>query len=63
MGNKIRRSWLLTPMSKEDQIAQAHQQGADVVVLDLVELVAEEDKPAARERVASAINQVKVGGA
>jgi citrate lyase subunit beta/citryl-CoA lyase len=63
MGNKIRRSWLLTPMSKEDQIAQAHQQGADVVVLDLVELVAEEDKPAARERVASAINQVKAGGA
>ena len=63
MGEKIRRSWLLVPMSKEERLAQAHQAGADVVVLDLVELVAERDKPAARERVQSALDTVRAGGA
>lgn len=63
MSEKIRRSWLLVPMSKEEHIAQARQAGADVVVLDLVELVAERDKPRARERVSSAIDVVKAGGA
>lgn len=63
MSEKIRWSWLLVPMSKEERIAQARQAGADVVVLDLVELVAEKDKPAARERVQAALNTVKQGGA
>src|SRR5712691_2092239 len=36
---------------------------ADVVVLDLVEFVTEEDKPAARERVRSAINALQGCGA
>lgn len=63
MDDTIRRSWLLVPMSKEDRIAQAHQAGADVVVLDLVELVAEHDKPAARERVQSALETVQQSGA
>jgi citrate lyase subunit beta/citryl-CoA lyase len=63
MSDKIRRSWLLVPVSKEERIAQAHQTGADVVVLDLAELVAEGDKPKARERVASAIGAAKAGGA
>jgi citrate lyase subunit beta/citryl-CoA lyase len=63
VGEKIRRSWLLVPMSKDERLAQAHQAGADVVVLDLVELVAERDKPAARERVQSALDTVRAGGA
>ena len=62
-NDKIRRSWLLAPMSHPARIAAAHQAGADVVVLDLVEFVAEADKPAAREVVVDALNSVKAGGA
>ena len=49
-------------MSRTEQIAHAAQSGADVIVLDLVELVAEEDKPAAREKVQAAIHTVQAGG-
>ena len=38
-----RRSWLLVPASKPGQFAAAVACGADVVVLDLVELVTERD--------------------
>lgn len=61
--DKIRRSWLLVPMSNLERVSSAHQVGADVVVLDLVEFVAESDKPAAREVVAENLNAVKAGGA
>jgi len=63
MSAKIRRSWMLVPMSKADLLAQARQAHADVVVLDLVEFVTEEDKPAARERVHPAINALQGCGA
>ena len=63
MSTKIRRSWLLVPMSKADRLAQARQAHADVVVLDLVEFVTEEDKPAARERVRVTINALQGCGA
>ena len=63
MSAKIRRSWLLVPMSKADRLAQARQAQADVVVLDLAEFVTEEDKPAARERVRTAINALQGTGA
>src|SRR6266436_2846003 len=63
MSVKIRRSWLLVPMSKVDRVIQARQAHADVVVLDLVEFVTEEDKPAARERVHPAINALQGCGA
>ena len=59
----MRRSWLLVPMSKPEQIAQAPRSGADVIVLDLVELVAEDDKHAAREKVHAVIHTVQAGGA
>lgn len=59
----MRRSWLLVPMSKAERIAQAPQCGADVIVLDLVELVAEEDKLAARKKVQAAIPAARAGGA
>ncbi len=62
-NDKIRRSWLLVPMSQPDRIASAPQSGADVVVLDLVEFVAEADKPAARELVAESLAPAKAGGA
>jgi citrate lyase subunit beta/citryl-CoA lyase len=63
MSETIRRSWLVVPMSRADQIAQAPQCGADVIVLDLVELVAEEDKHSARENVEAAINTARASGA
>ena len=62
-NDKIRRSWLLVPMSRPERVSSAHQAGADVVILDLVEFVAEPDKPAAREVVAENLNAVKAGGA
>jgi citrate lyase subunit beta / citryl-CoA lyase len=63
MSEAARRSWLLAPMSKPDSIEQAVRSGADVVVLDLVELVAEEDKHSARSNVHAAIKTVRTGGA
>jgi citrate lyase subunit beta/citryl-CoA lyase len=63
MNAPIRRSWLVVPTSKPEEIARAARSTADVIVLDLVELVAEEDKPAARERVAAAIRTAQTGGA
>jgi citrate lyase beta subunit len=62
MNAKVRRSWLLAPLSKEERVLQAARSGADVLELDLVELVRAEDKPAARQRVASAIETVKAAG-
>jgi len=63
MSARIRRSWLVVPMSKPEEIARASRSTADVIVLDLVEFVAEEDKPAARERVEAAIRTAQAGGA
>ena len=61
--NKIRRSWLLTPASNEERIAAAGQSDSDVVLLDLVEFVAEGDKPSAREGLADAVRKVREGAA
>lgn len=63
MNHQVRRSWLLVPVSKDEEVQSAHETGADVVVLDLVEFVSEVDKPAAREKLASAIELVTKGGA
>ena len=61
--HKVRRSWLLAPVSDAERIAGAAAAGADVVVLDLAEFVAEQDKPAARDGIVSALAAVKTGGA
>jgi citrate lyase subunit beta/citryl-CoA lyase len=50
-------------MSDEAAIDGAWSSGADVVVLDLTELVPERHKPGARERVKEAIGTVSRGGA
>ena len=62
MTDKIRRSWFLVPMSQPERIDSAHLAGADVVLLDLAELVAERDKPAARDNVQYALSRVRSGG-
>jgi len=63
MSNKQQRSWLVVPVSKPDAVAQAAKSGADVVVLDLVEFVRDEQKPAAREKCRAALEMVRAGGA
>src|SRR2546427_6490803 len=63
MSARVRGSGVVVPMSKAEQIARASRSGADVIVLDLVEFVAEEYKPAARELVQAAIRTAHAGGA
>ena len=62
-GGQARRSWLIVPASKTADVQAAAASGADVVVLDLVEFVAEKDKPLARKAVREAIEVVRSGGA
>jgi citrate lyase subunit beta/citryl-CoA lyase len=63
MSETLRRSWLLMPVSKPALFAAAAKSGADVIVLDLVELVADGDKAAARANVRAAIDPVRAGNA
>jgi citrate lyase subunit beta/citryl-CoA lyase len=61
--DKIRRSWLLTPVSQSERVSSAPSAGADVIVLDLAEFVAEPDKPAARESLRDCLIPAKSTGA
>jgi citrate lyase subunit beta/citryl-CoA lyase len=58
-----RRSWLLVPVSKPDLVASAAKSGADVIVLDLAELVVEADRESARAAFAAALKSAGAGGA
>ena len=57
------RSWLLAPLSQPQRIDALAASGADVLVLDLVELVPEERKHAAREEARQAIATAGAAGA
>jgi len=57
-----RRSWLLVPASRPDEVEQAASSGADVVVLDFSEFVAPRDKAAARARAAAMIDSLHARG-
>lgn len=61
--DKIRRSWLLVPVSQPERLTSAPSAGSDVIILDLAEFVAESDKPAAREAVRVYLCSAKCGGA
>ena len=61
--DKIRHSWLLVPVSQPERLTAAFSAGADVVILDLTEFVAELDKPAAREALRVHLDSAKGGGA
>lgn len=63
MNGKTRRSWLLVPVSKPDLVASAAKSGADVIVLDLAELVVEADRESARAAFAAALKSTGAGGA
>lgn len=60
---RVRRSWLLTPVSHPHRVFNAPSAGADVIVLDLAEFVAEPDKPAARETLRDYLVPAKSAGA
>ena len=62
MNKKIRRSWLLVPMSKAELIAQAARSAADAIVLDLVELVVAADRESAGKNVRAALQTARAGG-
>ena len=61
--SRVRRSWLLTPVSQSERVSAAPSAGADVIVLDLAEFVAEPDKPPARESLREALAPAKSTGA
>ena len=46
--SKPTRSWLFTPGSRPDRFAKATEIGADVLIIDLEDAVAPDDKPSAR---------------
>ena len=61
MSNERQRSWLIVPASSAPQVTAASRAGADIVVLDLAELVA--DKAAALKAARLAIESMKAGSA
>ncbi len=63
MADQIRRSWLIVPAHDEARRAEAAQSGADVIVLDLQDMVHETKKHEARARLRDAIPQMCEQGA
>lgn len=59
----VRRTMLLVPMLDAKAVAGAWRHGADAIVLDLADGVADRDKPPARALVGAAIESVAAGGA
>ena len=53
------RSWLFTPGTRPDRFAKAAEIGADVLIIDLEDAVAPDDKPGARETALDFASQRK----
>jgi citrate lyase subunit beta/citryl-CoA lyase len=62
-GQIVRRSWLLVPAHRTELVERLDTCGADVVVLDLEDLVHDQRKPAARSNIRAGIEQARRGGA
>ena len=62
-GQRVRRSWLLVPAHRTDLLERADTFGADVVVLDLEDLVHDQRKYAARANIRDGIERARRGGA
>ena len=63
MTEQVRRSWLIVPAHDHDRLAEAAQSGADVIVLDLQDMVHETKKHEARANVREAIPHMCAQGA
>ena len=57
------RSMLFVPVTRDKFVASAHARGADAIILDLEDSVAESEKPRARTLVPAAAAQVGKSGA
>ena len=60
---RVRRSWLIIPATKPDLIERSWTFGADVIVLDLEDMVHDSRKFEARARIKDGIQQARRGGA
>ena len=63
MTEQVRRSWLIVPAHDHDRLAEAAQSGADVIVLDLQDMVHDSKKHKARANVREAIPHLCERGA
>ena len=63
MTEQVRRSWLIVPAHDNARVAEAAQSGADVIVLDLQDMVHETKKHEARANMREAIPQLCEQGA
>ena len=63
MTQLVRRSWLLIPATDQDLIEGSWEAGADVIVLDLEDLVHDSRKFEARARIQEGIGHARKGGA
>lgn len=63
MLERIRRSWLIVPSDNDARLAEAARAGADVIVLDLQDMVHDSKKHAARARLREAIPRMCAQGA
>ena len=63
MTQAVRRSWLIIPASKPELIERSWTFGADVVVLDLEDMVHDSKKFEARARIQEGITQARKGSA
>ena len=59
MSRPMHRSWLIVPASSNAGVAEAARAGADAIVLDVVELVA--DRRAARQAARGALESMEAG--
>ena len=59
----VRRSKLFVPVNRDKFVAKAWTRGADVIILDLEDAIAQSDKNTARKLVKDVIPIVKKGGA
>jgi citrate lyase subunit beta / citryl-CoA lyase len=62
-GQQVRRSWLIIPGTQAGEIERSWTVGADVIVLDLEDLVHDARKHDARENIERGIDQARRGGA
>jgi citrate lyase subunit beta / citryl-CoA lyase len=63
MGDRIRRSWLIVPAHDHARLEEAAHAGADVIVLDLQDMVHDTKKHVARARVRESIPRLCAQGA
>lgn len=62
MSNHLARSWLIVPVNRPQDVARAARSGADAVVLDMAEFIADKDQAAARAAACNAIESIRAAG-